>query len=112
MLSACFPDTIRLARVRSWGTARCAHPIQPRSGGDVTSQAWLFSAFQVQTFQGVRFKRRVSSKLLMALALDENSAPADFTGQRDAPFSPFFKSLARELGGSPACKLVAAKNLL
>ena len=48
----------------------------------------------------------------MALILDENTAPADFTGQGDARGSPFFKAMARELGGSPGVKLIEAGKLV
>jgi hypothetical protein len=48
----------------------------------------------------------------MALTLDEDTAPADFTGQGDARGSPFFKAMARELGGSPGVKLIEAGKLV
>ena len=48
----------------------------------------------------------------MALTLTENSRPQDFTGQGDALLSPYMKSFARELGGTPARRMVAAKDLV
>ena len=43
---------------------------------------------------------------------DEDSPPEALARYPLAPVSPFFKSFARELGGSPAEKAIKVKNLV
>ena len=44
--------------------------------------------------------------------LDENSRPEDFYGREEAGVSPFFKSIAREIGDGPEGPCVQLKNTI